>query len=27
MASDAVRPGDSMPNRLTSPDTPCTAAP
>ena len=26
-ASDAVNPGDSMPNRLTSPGTPCSAGP
>ena len=27
IASDAVRPGDSMPNRLTRPGTPCAAGP
>src|ERR1700712_1870210 len=27
IASDAVSPGDSMPNRFTSPTTPCAARP
>src|SRR5262249_41246388 len=27
MASEAVMPGDSIPNRLTSPATPCSAGP
>src|SRR5205823_819147 len=27
MASDAVRPGDSIPNRFTSPGTPCSRGP
>lgn len=27
IASDAVKPGDSIPNRLTSPRTPCAAGP
>ncbi len=27
IASDAVSPGDSMPNRFTSPGTPCSAGP